>query len=102
MYLVQILLPVYDNTGRRHHDELLVDVRRELTERFGGVTAYIRSPASGAWLREDGSVDRDQMVMVEVMTDTLQPEWWTAYRRSLEVRFVQDEIVIRALTTQRL
>jgi hypothetical protein len=39
MYLVQILLPVYDNDGRPFPASSYADVRRELTERFGGLTA---------------------------------------------------------------
>lgn len=102
MHLVQILLPVFDNAGRRFHNDLLEEVRRELTETFGGVTAYIRAPAAGAWQRDDGFVDRDQMVMVEVMIDELDVAWWDRYRGRLESRFQQDEIVIRALGARRL
>ena len=102
MHLVQILLPVFGNTGSRFDDGMLAAVRQELTDRFGGVTAYLRSPASGAWQRDDGSVDRDQMVMVEVMTDDLDPAWWAQYRAGLEARFQQDVIVVRVLAARRL
>src|SRR5947207_6390954 len=40
MYLIQILLPVYDNEGNRFEAEQYNDVRLELTEAFGGSTAY--------------------------------------------------------------
>ena len=99
---MQILLPVFDNTGRRFHDERFADVRRELTEHFGGVTAYLRSPAAGLWQRDDGSVDRDEMVMIEVMTDSLDPVWWDEYRRSIEHRFAQEAIVVRAIAIRML
>lgn len=36
------------------------------------------------------------------MTDTLDREWWRDYRRTLEKRFVQDELVIRSQTVERL
>jgi hypothetical protein len=47
MHLVQILLPLNDNDGRALAKDLFETVARELTERFGGVTAYTRAPADG-------------------------------------------------------
>lgn len=35
-YLVQLILPGYDNEGTPIERQLFVEVRRELTERFGG------------------------------------------------------------------
>ena len=49
MHLVQLLLPVADNAGQRIPASLYEDVANELTERFGGVIAYTRSPAEGRW-----------------------------------------------------
>jgi hypothetical protein len=102
VHLVQILLPVHDSEGSRFDDDRFAEIRRELTDRFGGVTAYTRSPATGLWKKDDGSVDRDAMVMVEVMTDSLDREWWTSYRRRLEQRFSQDAVMARALTVETL
>jgi hypothetical protein len=48
-YLVQILLPIYDNQGSKLASEFYSRVRSELTERFGGLTAYTRAPAEGLW-----------------------------------------------------
>lgn len=101
MRLIQLLLPVRDNDGvpfgREPHDA----VRRELTEAFGGVTAYTRAPASGLWA-EGSEVVHDDLVIYEVMIDTLDERWWRDYRASLEERFRQDEIVIRALPMERI
>lgn len=102
MHLVQLLLPVYDNEGRRISDDTFAKVRRELTAEFGGVTAYLRSPATGLWQRESGEVDRDEMVMFETMVDRLDLEWWKRYRRELEGRFSQDVIVARAIAMSQL
>ena len=52
MHLVQLLLPIYDNQGMHIAESNFRDVRRELTTRFGGVTAYQRSPAAGLWRRD--------------------------------------------------
>jgi hypothetical protein len=48
-----------------------------------------------------GTVVHDDIVVMEVMTATLDPEW-AAYRKQLERYFVQDEIVIRASAITRL
>jgi hypothetical protein len=77
-------------------------VRHTLTERFGGVTAHLRAPAAGAWKDDDGSVARDDVAIVEVMADALDRGWWADYRRELERRFCQEEIVIRATELERL
>jgi hypothetical protein len=102
MHLVQFLLPLYDDDGRAFGRAPFDGVRAELTERFGGVTLYLRSPASGAWKDDGGEVERDEIVMVEVMDHSLDREWWAGYRLELEERFRQDEVVVRALAAQRL
>jgi hypothetical protein len=62
---------------------------------FGGLTAYTRAPAEGLW--DSGStVKRDDIVVVEVMVDSLDRRWWKDYRRELEQLCCQDEIVLRA------
>jgi hypothetical protein len=68
---------------------------------FGGVTAFTRAPAQGS-NAAGGTVVHDDIVVMEVMAATLDPEWWAAYRKQLERDFVQDEIVIRARAITRL
>jgi hypothetical protein len=95
MKLVQILLPVRDNHGRKFKRALYSKLHRELVLRFGGLTAHARSPAHGLWTSE-GSTKRDDMIIMEVMTKRFDLAWWKKYRRSLERAFRQEEIVIRA------
>ena len=102
MFLVQLLLPLYDNDGRRVPYERFAQLRDELTERFGGVTAFLRSPAQGTWKEDSGEVDRDEIVMCEVMVEALDRDWWGTYRRTLETRFGQRELVVRAMRSERL
>jgi hypothetical protein len=102
MYLVQLLLPLYDNSGQRFPSASFADVADELTDRHGGVTAYLRSPAEGSWREGDGPVDKDEVVMFEVMVDHLDRDWWSRYRAALETRFAQDELVVRATAMERL
>ena len=100
--LVQILLPLRDNDGRPFGDDGHGRTRRELLDRFGGVTAYQRAPAEGLWKSEDGEVARDEVVIFEVMVEDLERDWWRQYRQTLEARFRQDAIVIRAMPHETL
>ena|SRR5215216_2511933 len=95
MQLVQILLPLYDNAGQSFGEELYTEVRRDLAERFGGLTAFTRAPAQGLWTNE-GKTHRDDIVVFEVMATKIDVQWWKRYRQSLETMFRQDTIVIRA------
>jgi hypothetical protein len=36
------------------------------------------------------------------MTETLDRDWWAGYRRELEQRFAQEELVIRSQEVERL
>lgn len=102
MHLVQILLPLYDNAGAPLARSLFADVRAELVERFGGVTAYTRAPARGLWKDDGAGVQRDEVVLYEVMADDLDRAWWARYRDALERRFAQEEVVVRAQAIERL
>jgi len=101
-HLVQILLPTHTGDGAAVATEQFARVRMELTERFGGVTAYSRSsPATGLWKRdEDEVIERDRVIMVEVVVEAFDRDWWVAYREQLETRFEQDEVHVRALAME--
>jgi hypothetical protein len=101
-HLFQILLPLSDEGGKRFAPALYEKVAAELTERFGGLTAYARAPAAGLWEERPGKTTRDDIVVYEVMADALDADWWAKYRKTLEERFAQDELVIRAQEIVRL
>jgi hypothetical protein len=73
--LVQLLLPLYDNEGREFSRAQLEQVARELTERFGGLTAYTRAPAEGRWREGGAETARDEIIIYEVMTHPLDAGW---------------------------
>ena len=102
MHLIQLLLPLYDNAGtpfpRAHYES----VSRELTRAFGGLTAYTRSPAEGLWREGGEGTQRDDIVVYEVMADSLDEPWWRRYREELERRFAQDRLVVRSQETRLL
>ena len=102
MYLVQLLVPIHDNAGTPFPRRDFEQVRHELTEAFGGVTAFVRSPAQGFWKESSAQLVRDDVVMYEVMTDELDRTWWQRYRDDLQRRFGQQELVVRSAAIERL
>ena len=101
MYLVQFLLPRRDNEKRAFDRAEFEKVRAELIERFGGVTAFLQSPASGLW-QDEGETSRDELFLFEVMTESLDRDWWRDYRAELERRFRQEVILVRALGVEMI
>ncbi|ADV28024.1 hypothetical protein Psesu_2189 [Pseudoxanthomonas suwonensis 11-1] len=102
MYLIQLFLPLRDNEGVAFPKAMYDQVRADLAEHFGGVTAFVRSPAVGLWEDDDGDVQRDDVVLLEVMADHVDHGWWAAYRKRLEQEFRQDEVLVRATRAERL
>jgi hypothetical protein len=102
MYLIQIFLPLVDNTGAKFSASYFRQVRDELMQQFGGITAYTRSPAHGLWQPEDGTAVHDELVIYEVMAEELDRTWWRAYKAALEQRFRQETMLIRAQTIHLL
>ena len=96
-YLVEIFLPLFDRKGKRFPARLHEAVRAELVTQFGGMTAHLRTPALGLWkARDRARAERDVLIIYEVMTPRLKRSWWSNYRRQLEAKFRQQELVIRA------
>lgn len=97
MFLVQLLLPLNRNDGARQPPALFAEVRDELVQRFGGLTAYSRAPAVGLWDEDGEGTARDDVVIVEVMVERVDHAWWADLRQRLERMFEQEAIVVRAL-----
>ena len=101
MVLIQLLLPT---SGAENGDglALLAETRRELAHRFNGLTAYLRSPAKGWWTAPDGHTEQDDVVMVEVVTETFDRGWWRTYAGTLAARFDEESIHVRAVPVDML
>jgi hypothetical protein len=95
MYIVQILLPLTDNTGQPHPRQIFDDIKHELTRRFKGLTAYSRAPAEGLW-KPRKNTKHDDIVVFEVMVTSFRLKWWRKYRAFLEKLLRQESLVIRA------
>lgn len=102
MQLVQLLLPLHDNHKQAFPTAYFNKVREDLTNRFGGVTAFVRSPALGLWKEHSDTINHDEMVMFEVLTEQLDEDWWTDYRKQLQERFRQEELLVWASNITRL
>ena len=68
----------------------------ELTEKFGGATSFVRSPGKGLW-QSGGETESDAIAVIEVMAESIDPDYWRSLRKRLEREFSQEEIIIRAL-----
>jgi hypothetical protein len=99
--LIRIYLPLRDNSGQLLDPALLKNVERELSDRFGGVTAHLEAPASGLWV-DDGTMHADEVVVFEVMVEGADRAWWSAYRSDLERRFVQKSVLMVMQDVERL
>ncbi|WP_313199626.1 hypothetical protein [Rhizobium sp.] len=96
-HLIQIFLPFNVGDAR----QMIEAVESELLDRFGGVTLNINSPAKGLWDSGAG-VERDKIIVVEIMTEELDLGCWHNYRQQFERTFDQDEILIRAAQVSQL
>jgi len=99
MVLIQLLLPATPSAGT-NATALLAETRRELADKFSGVTAYLRTPGKGLWTAPDGHTEADDVVMVEVVTETFDRGWWRSYAATLARRFHQTTIHVRALPVE--
>jgi hypothetical protein len=102
MHSIQILLPLFNENGEEFSNKQFILLKNELTEKFGGITAYTRSPATGFWKDTEDKTVKDDIIIYEVMADELDKTWWQAYRKRLEDLFLQDEIIIRAWEIDKL
>ncbi|WP_322419448.1 hypothetical protein [Mesorhizobium huakuii] len=102
MVLVEILLPLNDNSGTPFPTTLYRDVQERLAEKFGGATAYMRSPANGLWHEGGGGSHHDDVVLFEVMAETLEATYWQTVKGKLAEEFRQNDIVVRATNITRL
>ena len=100
-HIVQILLPKETGQGQPITKEWFDGFLKELTDRFGGVTSFLRAPGQGLWQRPDGT-EKDSIAVVEIMVDELHVACWQSIRERLERELSQDEVVIRAQEISRL
>ncbi|WP_026461568.1 hypothetical protein [Adhaeribacter aquaticus] len=96
MRLVQILLPLFNNEFEVFPKDHYIEIREELTEKFGGITTYSRTPATGLWKENENKTVKDDIIIYEVMAENLDRVWWEKFKEELEKKFKQDTIIIRS------
>lgn len=97
MHAVQLFLPLYDNEGQPFPKATFAGIRETLTGQFGGVTAHTRAPALGQWKDDEaGQTVTDDVVVYEVLVNTLDRAWWANYKETLRRTFRQDDLLVRA------
>jgi len=62
MKSIEIFLPLNANNGTPFPNTMFDRVENELTETFGGVTAYKRAPAQGRW-KSGGQTQGDEIAI---------------------------------------
>ncbi len=102
MQLIQLLIPLHDNNKQPFPGAYFDQVREDLTKRFGGVTAFVRSPAIGQWKEHTDDTNRDQVILFEVLTEQLDKDWWADYRKQLQDKFRQEELLVWASNITKL
>jgi hypothetical protein len=99
MHIIQIFLPLRDNDKNLFSPKLFSKVKTELIDKFDGLTAFVQSPAQGLWVDDDG-ISKDEIVILEVMSEGLDRKWWANYRLTLEKRFEQEKVIIRSCVAE--
>jgi hypothetical protein len=54
------------------------------------------------WKTPEAEIERDQVIMIEVVVDAFDRDWWESYREQLEQRFGQEEVHARAIAMERI
>lgn len=101
MHLIQILLPVRDNEGKPFGPHPFEEVAWKLSKKFGGITAHNRAPAEGRW-ETSGRTQHDDVLVIEVMVETLDRAWWRVFRTELETTFRQERVIVRTQAIELL
>lgn len=95
MHLIQIFVPQFIKK-KRISKKILEALAFELSQSFGGATAYLRSPALGLWKKRT-KLDREQILVFEVMVTRLQRREWAKRRLAWQKMFRQEKLLIRSL-----
>lgn len=98
MYLMQIFVPYGNSADGALREEPYMNLKQELTDRFGGVTVYSRAPVKGIWKPAPGQQEADDMIIYEVLLGKPDMSYWSSLKSRLEYIFQQQEILMRYYT----
>ncbi len=83
MQIVEVFLPLDTGSGIAIDAEVIEGIVGGLADRFGGATAFTRAPADGLW-KQGSTMEKDRILIIEVMVSALDQAWWKDYRNKLE------------------
>lgn len=101
MNIIEIFLPLDTGAGETVPLETIEGLVAGLADRFGGATAFTREPAKGLW-KSATTMQRDRIIIVEVVVEDVDEAWWRDYRKRLETEFDQEEIMIRVTPCRKI
>ena len=101
MNVIEVFLPLDSGNGEPVEAGRIEAIVNELADCFGGATAFLREPADGLW-KGGAALERDRIIIIEVMINEVDEAWWKAYRRQLERQFEQAEILIRVTACNQI
>jgi inorganic pyrophosphatase len=96
--LIQLFLPVVDRDGRPFPKKFFDQVKKKLAEKFDGLSVYTNSVADGYWKNDTNSIEKDQLLVYEVMANKIDLNYWAKLKASLEKQFKQELVVVRCLS----
>lgn len=102
MFLIELLLPLNGRDGRPLDRSVFDRLKTELTDRFGGVTAFLQAPAEGVWESPISGTVEDRVAVFQVMVNDVDVEWWRSCRQDLERELDQEEILVRSLYVTKI
>lgn len=97
MHIVNIYLPQVNNNGSPFNEDIYLSIRRELIQKFGGLTQYDQVPAIGYWKENANKpINQDLVIHYEVICNRLTKKYWADFRLRMENTFKQTQILIVA------
>ncbi|MDQ8051618.1 MAG: inorganic diphosphatase [Pedobacter sp.] len=94
--LIQLFLPMFDPEGKPFPKTRFDAVIQKLTGKFNGLSVYENMPVIGLW-KDDSNLEKDKLIIFEVMSDVLETDFWEKYRADLQKQFKQESILVRCL-----
>jgi hypothetical protein len=99
-FITQVLLPMFDNRGRRFPPASYQPFHERMVERFDGWTQ--KQKALGVWQSPGGIRYKDKHLVYEIAHKTRNLGFWRAEKERLKREFEQEEIWIVQLEIYRV
>ncbi len=95
--LIQLFLPTTSENGKAFPGTYFHAVKQKLGKKFDSLSVYLKSPLIGNIKNDEPTLAKDTVLVYEVISDTVETDYWSQYQQFLQKQFKQDYIVIRCL-----